>query len=35
VTGYVSSHPLSGKTQEECGKHLWDHISRFGPPKEL
>ena len=35
VTGYASGHPNLGKTQEESGRHLWDHITCFGPPKEL
>ena len=35
VTGYATGHPIKGKTQEESGLHLWEHITRFGPPKEL
>ena len=35
VTGYASGYPIKGKTAEESGIHLWDHITRFGPPKEL
>jgi hypothetical protein len=35
VTGYATGHPLKGKTAEESGEHLWEHITRFGPMKEL
>lgn len=35
VTGYATGYPIKGKTQEETGKNLWEHITRFGPPKEL
>jgi hypothetical protein len=35
VTGYATGHPLKGKTAEESGEHLWEHITRFGPMKKL
>ena len=35
VTGYASGSPIKGKTQEESGLHFWQHITRFGPMKEL
>jgi hypothetical protein len=35
VTGYATGLPLKGKTAEESGEHLREHITRFGPMKEL
>jgi hypothetical protein len=35
VTDHATAAPITSKSAIESGKHLWNHITLFGPPKEL